>query len=494
MTAATPSPAPATAGRLLVGMEVHLQLKTRTKCFSAAPVQATGEPNQLVDPVVLGLPGALPVLNREAVRLAVRTGLALGCRIAAVTKWDRKNYFYPDLPKGYQISQYDRPLCEHGSVEIEDDEGRPKRVRIRRAHLEEDTGKSFHDEKGTKSRVDLNRAGTPLLEIVSEPDIASPGEAERYLEALREIVAYVGTSDGNMQEGNLRCEPNVNLVYANGDRTPIVEVKNLNSVKNVGAAIRHEITRQDEAYRLRGETHGTTSRSTRGWDDVRGVTVHQRAKESADDYRYFPEPDLPPLAIDAAWVEAERARLPELPRARRARYRDALGLSAYDAGVLTAARELADWYEAALAGPRGPRDAKAVANWVSTELLRHLNESGATLASLPLTPAGLGELVDLVADGTLNLKTARELFREVVASGASPATLARERGLAQVSDPGAIEKACREAIEAHPQAAAEFRAGGEKAIGRLVGAAMKALGGRGNPAQVQATLRRLLAG
>jgi aspartyl-tRNA(Asn)/glutamyl-tRNA(Gln) amidotransferase subunit B len=483
--------------RLLVGMEVHLQLKTRTKCFSAAPVAVGAEPNALVDPVVMGLPGALPVLNREAVRLAVRTGLALGCRIARVTKWDRKSYFYPDLPKGYQISQYDQPLCVEGAVEIEDDEGRPKRVRIRRAHLEEDTGKSFHDERGRKSRLDLNRAGTPLLEIVSEPDIASAGEAERYLEALREIVAYVGTSDGNMQEGNLRCEPNVNLVYEDGAgpaiATAIVEVKNLNSVKNVAAAIRHEEARQDAAYREQGSTAKNTPRSTRGWDDVSGVTVHQRSKESADDYRYFPEPDLPPVALAPEWVEAERRALPELPRARRARYRTALGLSAYDAGVLTAERALADWFEEALRGPRGPRDAKAVANWVSTEVLRHLNDAGTSLGALRLTPAGLGELVDLVTDGTLNHKTAKDLFREVVVSGASPAALAKERGLAQVSDPAAIEAACRAAIEAHPAAATDVRAGNDKAIGRLVGAAMKALGGKGNPAQVQVALRRLLA-
>jgi aspartyl-tRNA(Asn)/glutamyl-tRNA(Gln) amidotransferase subunit B len=474
-------------------MEVHLQLKTRTKCFSAAPVAYGAEPNTQVDPVVLGLPGALPVLNVEALRLAVRTGLALGCRVAAVTKWDRKNYFYPDLPKGYQISQYDQPVCFGGGVEIDDDEGRPKTVRIRRAHLEEDTGKSFHDEKGSKSRLDFNRAGTPLLEIVTEPDIASAGEAERYLEALREIVAYVGSSDGNMQEGNLRCEPNVNLVYANGDRTPIVEIKNLNSVHNVGLAIRHEVERQDRAYREQGQTIKNTPRSTRGWDDVAGVTVHQRAKESADDYRYFPEPDLPPVRIDAAWVEAERARIPELPHARRHRYRARLGLSAYDAGVLTSSRALADWFEAALAGPQGPRDAKTVANWVTTELLRHLNESGTALEAVRLTPAGLGRLLDLVAAGTVNLRTARELFRELVTAGGDPAALVAARGLGQVSDAGQVEAACRAAIEAHPAAAADVRAGHEKALGRIVGAAMKSLGGRGNPAAIQAALKRLLA-
>jgi aspartyl-tRNA(Asn)/glutamyl-tRNA(Gln) amidotransferase subunit B len=474
-------------------MEVHLQLKTRTKCFSAAPVAYGAEPNTQVDPVVLGLPGALPVLNAEALRLAVRTGLALGCRVAAVTKWDRKNYFYPDLPKGYQISQYDQPVCVDGGVEIEDDAGNAKTVRIRRAHLEEDTGKSFHDEKGAKSRLDFNRAGTPLLEIVTEPDIASAGEAERYLEALREIVAYVGSSDGNMQEGNLRCEPNVNLVYANGDRTPIVEIKNLNSVRNVGLAIRHETERQDRAYREQGQTKENTPRSTRGWDDVAGVTVHQRAKESADDYRYFPEPDLPPVRLAPAWVEAERARVPELPRARRRRYREALGLSAYDAGVLTATPALADWFEAALAGPAGRRDPKTVANWVTTELLRHLNESATALEAVRLTPAGLGDLLDLVEAGTVNLRTARELFRELVVAGGDPRALVSARGLGQVSDAAAVEAACRAALTAHPAAAADVRAGNEKALGRLVGAAMKSLGGRGNPARIQETLRRLLA-
>jgi aspartyl-tRNA(Asn)/glutamyl-tRNA(Gln) amidotransferase subunit B len=473
-------------------MEVHLQLKTRSKCFSAAPVAYGAEPNTLVDPVVLGLPGALPVLNREAVRLAVRTGLALGCTIARVTKWDRKNYFYPDLPKGYQISQYDKPLCEAGGVEIEDDQGRPKTIRIRRAHLEEDTGKSAHDEGGKKSRVDLNRCGTPLLEIVSEPDIATPDEAMRYLEAIREVVAAVGTSDGNMQEGNLRCEPNVNLVYENGDRTPIVEIKNLNSVANVGRAIRHETERQDRAYRERGETLKNTPRSTRGWDDVNGVTVHQRSKESADDYRYFPEPDLPPLLVAEAFVEEERKRLPELPRARRRRYREVLALSAYDADVLTQRPEVADYFEALLEGPRGPRDAKAACNWVTGELLRHLNEKGIALAAVPLGPAGLGELIDLVSGGVVNQKTAKDLFREVVVSGASPADLAKARGLGQVSDPAAVEAACREAIRENPKAAEDVRAGNDKAIGRLVGAAMNALGGRGNPALVNETLRRVL--
>jgi aspartyl-tRNA(Asn)/glutamyl-tRNA(Gln) amidotransferase subunit B len=449
-------------------------------------------PNSLLDPTVLALPGALPVLSLEAVRLAVRTGLALGCRVAEVTKWDRKNYFYPDLPKGYQISQYDQPLCSGGTVRIDGEDGRPKSIRVRRAHLEEDTGKSAHDPVGTKSRVDLNRCGTPLLEIVSEPDIASPDEAMRYLEAIREIVAYLGTSDGDMEKGNLRCEPNVNLVFENGDRTPIVEVKNVNSVKNVGRAIRWEMERQLREYLERGRTAENTPRSTRGWDDEKGETVHQRSKESADDYRYFPEPDLPPLAIPVSFVEEQRRSIPELPRAKRERYGSALGLSAYDAGVLAQDPVRAAWFEAALAGPTGPRDAKEVANWVTGEVLRHLNETGGTLDALPLSPAGLGELVDLVAAGVVNRKTAKEVFREAVTGGRSPRQIVREQGLGQVSDAGAVEAACRTAIEANPRAVADLKAGNEKARARIVGAAMKALAGRGNPALVTETLRRLL--
>lgn len=478
--------------RLIVGMEVHLQLKTRTKCFSASSVQYGAEANTLVDPVVMGLPGALPVLNREAVRLAMRTGLALGCTIATHTKWDRKNYFYPDLPKGYQISQFDKPLCFDGGIEIEGDDGKPKTIRINRAHLEEDTGKSTHEGSSGKSRVDLNRAGTPLLEIVSEPDIASAEEAGRYLDALREIVRYVGTSDGNMQEGNLRCEPNINLVFPNGDRTPIVEVKNINSVSNVEASIRYEVERQTQAYLERGETMENTPRSTRGWDDEKNATVHQRSKESADDYRYFPEPDLPPLEIPQAVIDAERDALPELPRARRARYMETLALSAYDAGVLTQDPALAAWFEDVLAAGNAPGDPKAVTNWVTGELMRFMNEQDIAIGDVVLTPAGLRELIDMQAAGTINGRIAKELFREIVASGASAAALVEERGLAQVSDEGAVEKAAAEAIEAQTAAAEDFRSGNDKALGRLIGATMKGLGGRGDPKVVREVLIRLL--
>ena len=479
-------------GTLLVGMEVHLQLNTKTKCFSASPYHYGADPNTLTDPTVMGLPGALPVLNREAVRLAIRTGLAMGCEIAEVTKWDRKNYFYPDLPKGYQISQYDQPLCFEGGIEIDDDEGNPKTIRIIRAHLEEDTGKSTHDEGGDKSRVDLNRAGAPLLEIVSEPDIASAAEAERYLNALREIVQYVGTSDGNMQEGNLRCEPNINLVFENGDKTPIVEVKNINSVRNVGLSIECEIERQRKAYYDDGQTMANTPRSTRGWDDIKGTTVHQRYKESADDYRYFPEPDLPPLEIARSFVEAERDALPELPRARRARYETDLGLGAYEAGVLTADPALSNWYEEALAGPDGARDAKVVANWMQGELLRHLNDQKRRLTDIALTPSLLGELVDLQEAGTINARTAKELFREIVESGDSPAALVKERGLGQVSDRGPVEDAVKQAMEIQAKAVEDFRAGNDKARGRIFGEVMKQLQGRGDPKLVNEVLKDLL--
>ncbi len=477
--------------RVMIGMEVHLQLKTRTKCFSSSPVAFGADPNTLLDPTSAGLPGALPVLNREAVRLAIRTGLALGCRIATHTKWDRKSYFYPDLPKGYQISQYDRPLCVDGAIEIDGDDGSPKRVRIRRAHLEEDTGRSTHDLGGTKSRIDLNRAGTPLLEIVSEPDLASADEAVRYVEALREIVAWLGTSDGNMQEGNLRCEPNVNLVYPNGDCTPIVEVKNINSVAAVRLAIEFEAKRQAEAYERHGETAANTPRSTRGFDDVRLVTVHQRSKESADDYRYFPEPDLPPLRIPVEFVEEERAALPEPPRARRARYVEVLELTPYDAGVLTADPALARWFERALEGPTGSRDARTVAAWVGTELLRHVNDERLSLSDVPLGPDGLGELLDLLAAGSITRRTAQEVFREALRTGASPSRLVAERGLARVDDAGAVEDAVRRAAAAEPKAFAEYVAGNDRARGRVFGAAMKLLGGKGDPKVVGEVLDRL---
>ena len=492
-TPVPPSPAAPSAstgaGRLIVGMEVHLQLRTKTKCFCPCPVVYGTDPNTNVCPVCLALPGALPVLNLEALRLGIRGGLALGCSIAARTKWDRKNYFYPDLPKGYQISQYDVPLCFGGGVEIDGDDGKPKTVRIRRAHLEEDTGKSFHVAGTPVSRIDLNRCGTPLLEIVSEPDLASAEEAGRYLDELRRIVAYAGVSDGNMQEGNLRCEPNVNLVYENGDRTPIVEVKNVNSVGGVERAIRFEAARQDAEYRTKGATSKNTPRSTRGWDDPSGATVHQRFKESADDYRYFPEPDVPPVDVARAMVDAERASMPELARARRSRYMATLGLSAYDAGVLTAERSVSDWYEAAL---QGGASAKTVGHLLTGEVFARLKELGKGVEAIPFPPHRLGELAALLDAKTINAGTGKQVLRAMWETGEAPDAIVAKAGLAQVSDPGAVRAACEAAIAQAAAAAADVRAGNEKAFGRLVGLAMRALAGKGDPAAVHATLRELL--
>lgn len=481
--------AAATPYRVIVGMEVHLQLRTRTKCFCACPAVYGAEPNTNVCPVCLGLPGALPVLNAEALRLAIRAGLALHGEIAARTKWDRKNYFYPDLPKGYQISQYDKPLCSGGYVEIEADDGSVKRVRIRRAHLEEDTGKSFHVAGTPHSRIDLNRCGTPLLEIVSEPDLASAAEAGRYLDELRRIVSYVGVSDGNMQEGNLRCEPNVNVVYEDGTKTAIVEVKNVNSVGGVERAIEFEAKRQDEERRSRGATAANTPRSTRGWDEDRGETVHQRTKESADDYRYFPEPDLPPLDVPRELVEAERRALPELPLPRRRRFVSGYGLSSYDAGVLTADRAVADWFEAALGPGRSP---KTVANLLQGEVFGRLAAAGKSIAEVPFAPARLGELADLVDRGVVNAPTAKQVLKVLWETGEAPAAAVERLGLAQVSDASAIEAACKAAIAAEPKAAEDVRGGNDKAMGRLVGHVMKAMKGKANPALANEVLKRLL--
>jgi aspartyl-tRNA(Asn)/glutamyl-tRNA(Gln) amidotransferase subunit B len=473
-------------------MEVHLQLRTRSKMFCGCPVKFGAPVNTLVCPVCLGMPGSLPVPNREALTMALALATAMGCEIAELTKFDRKNYFYPDLPKGYQISQYDRPLATKGGIEVVTEAG-VKTVRLRRLHIEEDVGKNLHDDARGLSRVDFNRAGTPLVEIVSEPDIASPEEARAYLNALRAIVHYLDVSDANMQEGNLRCEPNVNLHIEDGGKTvktPIIEVKNLNSVRNVERAVKFEIERQLAEYREKGAAVASLPRATRGFDDQRDQTFVMREKEEAHDYRYFPEPDIPPLGIGAGWRAEAQARVPELPGARRRRFADAFGLSAYDADALTRERSTADYFEQVVAAGAAPKPA---ANWIVSDLASHANERKIAVADLRLAPARLATLVRLVQDGKVPRQAAsKDLLPRLLEGDEDPEALVGKLGLARIDDAGQIEEVARRAIAANAKAATDFRAGKEAALNALKGFVMREMKGKADPAVVEAALKRLL--
>jgi len=472
----------------VIGLEVHVQLATRTKIFCSCANEFGAPPNSNVCPVCLGLPGALPALNGAAVEMATAAALALGCRIAEESVFARKHYFYPDLPKGYQISQYDRPLAEGGAVPVEID-GERRSFPLVRIHLEEDAGKSLHAEDGPgDTRVDLNRCGTPLIEIVSEPELRRPEEAGAYLTSLRQIVRYLRVSDGDMSQGSLRCDANVSVRRAGetalGTKT---EVKNLNSIKAVERAIAAEAVRQVGVL----ESGGTVQQMTLLWDDATGEVRPMRSKEDAHDYRYFPEPDLMPLTVDAARRDRIRAALPELPFARRDRLERELGLPAYDASILTASRELADWFEE-LAGLTG--DAKAASNWTMGEVLRWLKDRG-EIDDFPVTPAGLAELIALVRNGTVSGGTAKQVFETMVADGRSAGEIVKAEGLAQISDTGALETAVEKAIADHPGQAAEYRAGKEPLLGFFVGQVMKATRGKANPKLVNELLRdRLRSG
>jgi aspartyl-tRNA(Asn)/glutamyl-tRNA(Gln) amidotransferase subunit B len=467
----------------VIGLECHVQLATTTKAFTSASAAFGGAPNTHVDPYTLGLPGTLPVLSRATVEAAVRLGLAAGCRIRTLSRFSRKHYFYPDLPKGYQISQYDEPLCEGGAIEFVLD-GKARAVRLTRIHVEEDAGKNTHVAGASISLLDLNRAGVPLCEIVSEPDIRSPEEAGAYLRAIRQLVRWIGISDGNMEEGSLRCDANVSLrprgVTAFGTKT---ELKNINSFKFVEAAIEYEIARQADVL----ERGGRVVQETRLWSPTEGVSKSMRSKESAHDYRYFPEPDLPPLRLDEKWIDELRAGLPELPMARASRY-VGLGLSPYDAGVLTADRELADYFDA-VAAKVTP---KLAANWIATELLARLKADGKEIAQSPVAPEALAELIALVEDKTISGKIAKDVLDEMWSSGKSARAIVDEKGLTQVTDAGAIEAACREVVAANAQKAAQYRGGKTGLLGFFVGQVMKATGGRANPEMVNQTLKRLL--
>lgn len=477
---------------LIVGLEVHVQLSTESKLFCGCSTEfRPDEPNTQTCPVCLGMPGALPVMNRRAFELAVRTGLALNCEIATFTKWDRKQYYYPDLPKAYQISQYDLPFSSKGWLEIDaDDPDQPRRrIRITRAHLEEDAGKNMHDEsgRGGDSRVDLNRAGTPLLEIVSEPDLRSAGEARRYLEDLRSLLRFLEVSDCNMQEGSLRCDANVNLhVHAEDGSTtptPIVELKNMNSFRNVELAIAWEARRQAREWTRTGRKLGETPKQTRGWDAERGETFSQRDKEESSDYRYFPDPDLVPVTLTPEDIAAIRRELPESPRARQERFVSSLGLSEYDAGVIIdQGPEFTAFFES-VADRCG--DGKVAANWVTQNVLRDLKADGVALADFSLSADVLGSLLRTVVDGRVTTRGAREVYTELrrQAADGTPVTVPDiERVIADnqlevVNDSAAIQAAIDAAIAGKPAAVDDFKAGKQAAVGPLIGIVMKQVSG-----------------
>jgi aspartyl-tRNA(Asn)/glutamyl-tRNA(Gln) amidotransferase subunit B len=474
----------------VIGLEVHAELLTRAKIFCGCSAAFGGRANTNVCPVCLGMPGVLPVLNRRVVEFAIRAGLATHCAIAPRSRFARKNYFYPDLPKGYQISMYELPLCTGGHLDVLVD-GATRRIGLTRIHMEEDTGKNIHDAHGDASLVDFNRCGVPLLEIVSEPDMRNVAEAGAYLRTLRSILQYLEICDGNMEEGSFRCDANVSVrpsgTTALGTK---VEVKNMNSFRNVERAITYEIARQSEAL-VSGER---LVQETRLWDVDREETRPMRSKESAHDYRYFPEPDLLPLVVEEPWVHEVRASLPELPSTRRERFMRDYGLTPYDADVLTQRKDVADYLEAGIAAGAAPKE---MANWTMTELLRIVREEkldqALVIRDWPITPAQLAKLSTLVQKGTINRNTAKALIPRLHGTGADPETLVQAEGLAQVSDRGALEQAVADVITRHPSQVAEFKSGKDRVLGFLVGQVMKATGGKANPQLVQEVLRAALA-
>jgi len=485
----TPAPETAAPYTTVIGLEVHVQLQTRTKLFCGCSTSFGAPPNTQVCPTCLGLPGSLPVMNRRAFELALRAALALNCKIAPFTKWDRKNYFYPDLPKGYQISQYDLPFSSDGFLEVVDPKGEfSRRVGIVRVHLEEDAGKSMHDEAAgvADSRIDLNRTGTPLCEIVSEPDLRSPQEARAWLGELKLLLVYLGVSDCNMQEGSLRVDANVNLHIPRDDgslaKTPIVEIKNMNSFRSVERALAYEAARQYEEWQATGAELGSAPKQTRGWDDAAGVTRGQRHKEESSDYRYFPEPDLVPVTVSEEQVAAIRTEMGDPPAVLRGQLQETWKISAYDADVLVnQGRELVSWYEelARLTG-----DGKVASNWMQQDVLRTLNERGGTIAEFPLEPAALADIIGRITKGDFDTSRGREIFAAVIDTGKSVADVVAEMGIAAVDDSD-LEALCRELLAANPKIVADVQGGKEQAAGGLIGQA-KRKNPNVNPGKVRA--------
>jgi len=479
----------AQAWEAVIGLEVHAELMTGSKVFCACSASFGASPNTNICPVCTGMPGVLPVLNRRVVEWAVLAGLAANSEIARVSRWARKNYFYPDLPKGYQISQYELPICRGGWIEVHLG-GSTKRVGLTRIHMEEDTGKNTHEPGQSFSLVDFNRCGVPLLEIVSEPEISSPEEAGAYLRSLRTLLRYLEICDGNMEEGSLRCDANVS-VRRRGERRLGVktEIKNMNSFKAVERALAYEIERQIEAARTGVEI----VQETRLWDPDREQTRSMRSKEFAHDYRYFPEPDLPPISVDDALIERMRSQLPELPEPRRTRFIEQYGLPPYDAEVLTARRDLADYFEAAVAKHGNP---KAISNWVMGDILRLVRErrldESLRIRAWPVAPEALAELVGMIDEGRISGKIAKAVFEEMVTSGGMPGEIVEAKGLAQVSDESALERVVEEVLAAHQAQVEQYRAGREQVLGFLVGQVMKMTRGQANPKMANEILRRRL--
>jgi aspartyl-tRNA(Asn)/glutamyl-tRNA(Gln) amidotransferase subunit B len=472
----------------VIGLEIHAQLATRTKIFSGAATAYGAEPNTQADLVTLGYPGVLPVLNAEAVRMAVKFGLAIGASITPRSVFARKNYFYPDLPKGYQISQYELPIVARGHLDVMLEDGTVKRVGVTRAHLEEDAGKSQHEGFAGVSAIDLNRAGTPLIEIVSEPDMRSAKEAVAYMKKVHTLVRYLGICDGNMQEGSFRCDANVS-VRRKGEAKfgTRAELKNLNSFRFVEKAINIEVERQIDIL----EGGGKVVQETRLYDSAKDETRSMRTKEEANDYRYFPDPDLLPVVLEPSFIEQVRATLPELPDQKAGRFQKQYGLTAYDAGVLTASGEMADYYEAVAAAV--PGEPKLAANWVMGELSAALNKDGLEITQSRLSAVQFAQLVNRIVDNTISGKIAKEVFEAMWADGRSADAIIESKGLKQITDAGAIEKMIEEIMAANPKQLADYRSGKDKLFGFFVGQAMKVSGGKANPALLNELLKKKLA-
>jgi aspartyl-tRNA(Asn)/glutamyl-tRNA(Gln) amidotransferase subunit B len=472
---------------VIIGLEVHAQMLTETKIFCRCSTKFGSEPNTQTCPVCIGMPGVLPVLNKKALEFAIKSGIAMNSNISSYSRFARKNYFYPDLPKGYQISQYELPICEHGYVEIVID-GTIKKIGITRIHMEEDAGKNIHEDTGNCSFVDLNRAGVPLMEIVSEPDIRSPREAVEYMKKLRAILQYLEVCDGNMEQGSLRCDANVSVRPVNQKELGVkTEIKNLNSFKFVEKALEYEIERQKKILDERGKI----VQETRLWNPERGITESMRTKEEAHDYRYFPEPDLVPIIVEQRWIDDIKKSLPELPDIKRKRFVSEYGLPEYDADLLTSERHFADWYEEAVSLGGQP---KAVSNWIMGELMRLLKEDNKSIGECPLKPKQLADMFKLIDRGTISGKIAKTVFEEMYKTGKDAEFIVKEKGLVQISDAGEIEKIVDAVIAKNPKEVARYRAGEEKLLGFFIGNVMKLTKGKANPQLVNELLKKKLSG